>query len=417
MRIAMVAPLMEPVPPPRYGGTERVVSLLTEELVRRRHAVTLFASGDSETAAELVPCCPRGLRLDPTVTDHVAYAVTQLGAVSRRAGEFDLVHNHLDYLAFPSARLWPTPTLTTTHGRLDLPEVQRVYAAFADQPLVAVSADQRGSLPAAAWVATVPNAVDISHYRFRPAPGDYLVFLGRIAPAQRPDRAIEIARDIGMRLVIAAKVDPVDQDYWAHAIKPLVDRNPGLIEFVGEVDERGKDALLGGSWASLFPSDRPEPFGPTMAEAMATGTPVVAYRAGAVPEVVADGVTGFVCGSLSDMIAAVPRVGDLDRRACRARVERLFSPAAMAAGYERAYAAVAVGRRRGVTRAADPFPCLPRGHRMSLAAFGEAWLAAHGAARGRRGAAVPTAPTARAGDAPPAPGWLGPANLDAPAPG
>jgi glycosyltransferase involved in cell wall biosynthesis len=375
MRIAMVAPLVEPVPPPLYGGTERVVSLLTEELVRRGHAVTLFASGDSQTTAELVPCCSKGLRLDPAVTDYLAYTMTQLGAVYRRATDFDVIHNHLDYVAFPSARLSPTPTLTTTHGRLDLPEVQRVYADFAEQRLIAISDDQRTYLPEANWVATVYNAVDVSNYRFRPEPGDYLVFLGRISPEKRPDRAIEIARDVGMRLVIAAKVDAVDQDYWEHAIKPMVDAHPGLIEYVGEVDERGKDELLGGAYAYLFPIDWPEPFGLTMAEAMATGTPVIASRAGAVPEVVEDGVTGFVCDSISAMVAAVPRVKDLDRRACRARIERLFSPPAMAAGYERAYAAVTAGRGGGGGAAAEanPFPTLPREHRMSLAAFSEVW--------------------------------------------
>ena len=340
MRIAMVAPLTEPVPPPLYGGTERVVSLLTEELVRRGHAVTLFASGDSQSAAELVPCSERGLRLDPDVTDYVAYAMTEVGQVYRRAAEFDLVHNHLDYMAFPSARLAPVPTVTTTHGRLDLPEVRRVYADFAEQRLVAISSDQRCYLPKATWVATVHNAVDVAAYRFRRDPGDYLVFLGRIAPEKRPDRAIEIARDVGMRLVIAAKVDPVDQEYWDHAIKPQVDAHPHLIEFIGEVDERGKDEVLGGAYAYLFPIDWPEPFGLTMAEAMATGTPVVAYRAGSVPEVVEDGVTGFVCDTISEMTAAIPRITELDRRACRERVERLFSPAAMADGYERAYAAV-----------------------------------------------------------------------------
>jgi glycosyltransferase involved in cell wall biosynthesis len=346
MRIAMVAPLTEPVPPPLYGGTERVVSLLTEELVRRGHAVTLFASGDSQTEAELVACCERGLRLDPGVTDYVAYTMTQLGAVYRRADGFDLVHNHLDYFAFPSARLSPTPTVTTTHGRLDLPEVRRVYADFTEQRLVAISDDQRGYLPDANWLATVYNAVDVDTYRFRPESGDYLVFLGRISPEKRPDRVIEIARDVGMRLVIAAKVDPVDRDYWAHAIEPLIGGHPGLIEFVGEVDERGKEELLGGAYAYLFPIDWPEPFGLTMAEAMATGTPVVAYRAGSVPEVVEDGVTGFVCKTIAEMIAAIPRVKELDRRACRERAERLFSPKAMADGYERAYASVVAARSR-----------------------------------------------------------------------
>jgi len=349
-----------------------VVSLLTEELVRRGHAVTLFASGDSRTSAELVPCCTRGLRRDDAVADPFAHVVAALGRAFGRAGAFDLIHNHLDYVAFPTARLSPTPVVSTCHGRLDLPDTQAAYAAFPEQPLVAISADQRSYLPDATWVGTVPNAVDLAAYRFRPDPGDYLVFLGRICPEKRPDRAIEIARDTGMRLVIAAKVDPIDEDYWEHAIEPLVRANPGLIEYIGEVDERGKDALLGGAWAYLFPIDWPEPFGLTMAEAMATGTPVVAYRAGSVPEVVEDGVTGFVCETLSEMVEAVGKAGMLDRAACRERAERLFSPTAMADGYERAYAAVlAAGderdRRHLRAAAAAPFPTLPPGHRMSLA--------------------------------------------------
>jgi glycosyltransferase involved in cell wall biosynthesis len=340
MRLAMVAPLVEPVPPPLYGGTERVVSVLTEELVRRGHAVTLFASGDSHTSAELVPVCPRGLRLDPEVRDEIAPLIVELGLVSQRAADFDLIHSHVDYFGFPFARLISAPTLTTVHGRLDLPEVRRVYRAFPEHPLVAISEAQRASLPGVNWRAVVHNGIDLPTYRFRPEPGDYLVFLGRIAPEKRPDRAIEIARDVGMRLVIAAKVDAVDEEYYRHAIAPQIAANSGLIEFVGEVDERGKDALLGGAYAYLFPVDWPEPFGLSMAEAMATGTPVIASRVGSVPEVVEDGVTGFVCDSLSQMTAAVARVGELDRAACRRRVEERFSPAAMADGYERAYAAL-----------------------------------------------------------------------------
>src|SRR5215213_5232690 len=366
MRIAMVAPLTEPVPPPLYGGTERVVALLTDELVRRGHTVTLFASGDSQTSADLVACCARGLRLDAAVADPFAHVVAALGRAFGRSGEFDLIHNHLDYVAFPTARLSHTPVVSTCHGRLDLPDTQAVYAAFPEQPLVAISADQRAYLPNASWVATVPNAVDLAAYRFRPEPGDYLVFLGRICPEKRPDRAIEIARDTGMRLVIAAKVDPIDEDYWEHAIEPLVRANPGLIEYIGEVDERGKDALLGGAWAYLFPIDWPEPFGLTMAEAMATGTPVVAYRAGSVPEVVEHGVTGFVCTTAGEMAAAVGRVGEISRSACRERVERLFSPAAMADGYERAYPAVLAGRSEPRSPVANQFATLPPGHRMSL---------------------------------------------------
>jgi glycosyltransferase involved in cell wall biosynthesis len=340
MRIAILAPLMEAIPPRRYGGTERVVALLTEELVQRGHQVTLFASGDSQTSAELVPCCERGLRLDHDVTDYVAYTMTQLGEAYRRADEFDLIHNHVDYFAFPVADICPTPTLTTTHGRLDLPEVRRVYRTFPALPLVAISEDQRASLPGVNWVDVVYNGVDLDHYRFRPDPGDYLVFLGRISPEKRPDRAIELARDVGMRLLIAAKVDPVDQEYFDLAIAPLIEAHPSLIEFVGEVDEKAKDALLGGAYACLFPIDWPEPFGLAMAEAMATGTPVIASRVGSVPEVVVDGVTGFVADTLHDLAEAIPRVKELDRHACRAHVERHFSPQAMADGYEQAYAEV-----------------------------------------------------------------------------
>lgn len=340
LRIGMVAPLAEAIPPASYGGTERVVSLLTEELVRRGHQVTLFASGDSRTSAELVPCSERGLRLDSNVTDYIAYTMTQLDTVYGQADRFDLIHNHIDYFAYPTANVCPTPTLTTTHGRLDLPEVRRVYRAFSSLPLVAISENQRASLPAVNWTSVVYNGIDVDHFQFRPDPGDYLVFLGRISPEKRPDRAIELARDVGMRLVIAAKVDPVDQDYFDHAIAPLIRSQPSLVEFIGEVDERGKDALLGGAYAYLFPIDWPEPFGLTMAESMATGTPVVAFRAGSADEVVEDGVTGFVRDTLHDMAEVIPQIKDLDRSACRERVERLFSPAAMADGYERAYCAI-----------------------------------------------------------------------------
>jgi glycosyltransferase involved in cell wall biosynthesis len=337
-RIAIVAPLMEPVPPPLYGGTERVVSILTDTLVRRGHDVTLFASGDSQTSAHLVPCSTQGLRLDPDVTDYFASAMTQLGELARREDDFDLIHNHIDYFAFPMARLYEKPTITTTHGRLDLPEVQRVYNDFSDQPLVSISHDQRTYLPDANWIDTVYNAVDIDNYHFRPERGDYLVFLGRISPEKRPDRAIDIARDVGMKLIMAAKVDPIDGEYWEHAIRPLVRANKNVIEFIGEVDEQGKDELLGGAYAYLFPIDWPEPFGLTMVEAMATGTPVVAFRAGSVPEVVNHGETGFICRTMTDMVDAVRKVETIDRAKCRQHVETHFSPEAMTTGYERAYA-------------------------------------------------------------------------------
>ena len=344
MRIAIVAPLIEPVPPLLYGGTERVVSVLTDELVRRGHNVSLFASGDSRTTAQLVPCHPRGLRLDPEVRDYVAYTMIEVGRVFEQARDFDIIHNHVDYFAFPFARLRPTPMVTTTHGRLDLTEIRRVFGAFPEQRLISISHDQQTWLPDANWVGMVHNAIDLSNFHFRPEPGNYLVFLGRMSPEKRPDRAIEIARDLGIPLVMAAKVDRVDKAYFEHAIKPLIDSS-SLIEFIGEVDERQKDELLGGAYAYLFPIDWPEPFGLTMVEAMATGTPVVAYRAGSAPEVVVDRVTGFVCRTFHEMLEAVERVRNLDRAACRAHVERHFTPEVMAAGYERVFERVLAGER------------------------------------------------------------------------
>lgn len=336
MRIAMIAPLIESVPPLRYGGTERVVSVLTEELVRRGHSVTLFASGDSRTNANLVACAPRGLRLDPTGCDSVTHTMIELGKVYARAADFDLIHNHADYFAFPFTRLTTTPTVTTTHGRLDLPNIQFVYESFPEARLVAISHDQRASLPGADWLATIHNGIDLENFHYRQERGDYLVFLGRISPEKRVDRAIEIAHDVGMRLIIAAKVDPAEREYYVHAIEPML-RNDPMIEFIGEIDERQKDELLGGAFAYLFPVAWPEPFGLTMIESMATGTPVVAYRAGSIPEVVVDGVTGFVCDSLHDMVEAVEQVTTIERKACRAHVEQLFSAKVMADKYEQAY--------------------------------------------------------------------------------
>jgi glycosyltransferase involved in cell wall biosynthesis len=343
LRIAILAPLVEPVPPPLYGGTERVVSLLTEELVRRGHDVTLFASGDSRTAATLAPVCPRGLRLDPEVKDYAAYTLVALGEAYTHDGEFDLFHNHNDYLAFALARMAQTPTVTTTHGRLDLEEVRRFYQLYPEQRLVSISHDQRKWLPDANWVGTVHNGIAVDHFRLRQTPGDYLVFLGRISPEKRPDRAIEIARDVGMKLVIAAKVDAVDQQYYDSAIAPLIRANSGLIDYIGEVDEHDKDDMLGNAYAYLFPIDWPEPFGLTMVEAMATGTPVIASRNGSVPEIVQDGVTGFVCSTFKEMIEAVPKVASLDRVACRRHVERHFTPVAMADGYETIYHTLLAG--------------------------------------------------------------------------
>ncbi|HLF76977.1 MAG TPA: glycosyltransferase family 4 protein, partial [Dehalococcoidia bacterium] len=313
MRIGVIAPLVEAVPPALYGGTERVVSNLTEELVRRGHEVTLFASGDSVTSANLVACVPRSLRLDPGAPDFVTATVFELGDVYKRANEFDIIHNHADWFGFAFAECVATPTVTTAHGRLDIEDIAYRYKRAAGQPLVSISRDQRTYIPNLNWVGTVHNGIDISRFCPRQASGDYLAFLGRISPEKGPERAVEIAERAGMRLVVAAKVDPADRDYYESVVAPLF-RRSSLVEFVGEVDEKAKDELLGGAYAYLFPIDWPEPFGLTMIEAMATGTPVIAMARGSVSEVVADCETGFVCDSLDEMVAAVERVPLIDRR-------------------------------------------------------------------------------------------------------
>ena len=344
MRIAQVAPLYESVPPKCYGGTERIVSGVTEELIRRGHKVALFASGDSRTAAKLIPCCPQGLRLDSRVQNHMAYTVIELGMVSDRAEEFDLIHNHIDYFGFPLSRLTETPVITTLHGRLDLPELQDVYAEFPEVPLVSVSDAQRRPLPQASWLSTIYNGIDLRHFTLRERRGSYLAFLGRISPEKCADRAIAIAHAVGIPLRIAAKIDPVDQEYFSEKIEPLL--TDPHIEFVGEIDEAQKDDFLGNAFAYLFPINWPEPFGITMIEAMACGTPVIAMCHGSVPEVVVDGCTGFICRSMGEMIASVGKVDRLDRRACRTHTARRFSVERMVDGYEAAYRRVLEGAGR-----------------------------------------------------------------------
>lgn len=341
MRIAQVAPLCESIPPQLYGGTERVVSALTEELVSRGHEVTLFASGDSVTSATLAPCSKRSLRLDGTVRDTVALTTIELARVFDRQEEFDVIHNHVDYFAFPFARQSRTPMITTTHGRLDLPEIRNVYEYFAEAPLVSISDAQREPLPEGSWLATVYNGIDFSLFNLHPEPGTYLAFLGRICPEKRPDRAIEIARALDIPLRIAAKVDDVDKEYFEHVVRPHLS-NP-LIEFVGEVGDKDKDEFLGNASVYLFPIDWPEPFGLTMVEAMACGTPVVAMDCGSVSEIVQDGVSGYVSRSLPELIDSVARARLLNRAGCRAYVEARFSARAMADGYEEVYRHVALG--------------------------------------------------------------------------
>jgi len=332
MKIAQIAPLMERCPPQLYGGTERIVSYLTEELVRMGHDVTLFASGDSQTAAHLVRCAPAALRLDPAVKDPIPYHLAMLEEVRRRADEFDVLHFHIDLLHFPLVRPFAERTVTTLHGRLDLPDLKPFYAAFPDVPLVSISRDQRRPLPPVRWVGTVPHGLPRDLLRFHAEPEGYLAFLGRISPEKRPDVAIEIAARAGLRLRIAAKVDSVDRAYWESIIKPMIDSHTH-VEFVGEIDEEKKAEFLGNASALLFPVDWPEPFGLVMIEAMACGTPVIAYRRGSVPEVIDDGVTGFIVDGADAAVDAVRRVATLDRSSVRSRFEQRFTVSRMANDY------------------------------------------------------------------------------------
>jgi glycosyltransferase involved in cell wall biosynthesis len=344
MRIAQVAPLYESVPPKYYGGTERVVSYLTEELVRQGHEVTLFASGDSETAARLVAATPRSLRLDKTCVDQLAHHVLLLEQVCRRGGEFDVVHYHIDYVHFPLSRSRPHPHVTTLHGRLDIPDLAPLYDEFSEMPVVSISNSQRQPLPHANWQATVYHGLPEKLLRFRPERGEYLAFIGRFSPEKRADRAIAIARRAGLPLKLAAKVDAVDQAYFDAEIKPLLD-DP-LIEFVGEIGEDAKDEFLGNAYALLFPIDWPEPFGLVMIEAMACGTPVIAYRHGSVEEVMENGLSGFVVSTIDEAVEAVERVADLDRAECRRVFDRRFTAAQMAEDYVRVYERVISASRR-----------------------------------------------------------------------
>jgi glycosyltransferase involved in cell wall biosynthesis len=359
MKIAQIAPVQESVPPKGYGGTERVVSWLTEALVRRGHEVTLFATGDSQTAARLVPVVPNALRPAGT-PDYLPATMLTLGMVFDRAHEFDVIHSHVDMPAVPYARLVRTPLLFTMHGRLDLPWNRVLYDAYPDINLVSISNNQRRLLPAWNWLGTVYNGIDVNEYTFHPRAGEYLAFLGRISEEKGVEEAIEVSRLAGMPLKIAAKVDPRDREYYEGRILPLLKRSP-LVEFIGEVDQREKDVFLGKALALIFPIRWPEPFGLVMVEAMATGTPVIAGRFGSVPEVVDDGVTGFVCDSNEEMALAIERIHELDRAACRRTVEERFSAQRMAGGYEAVY------RRLVEGEAPDTYAA----RRASFAAAGE----------------------------------------------
>jgi glycosyltransferase involved in cell wall biosynthesis len=331
LRIAQVAPLYESVPPKLYGGTERVVSYLTEELVRQGHDVTLFASGDSQTSAQLVSPCPRSLRLNPQVRDPIAYHMIMLDQVWERADDFDVIHFHTDYLHFAAMRRCDTPRITTLHGRLDLPDLPPLYRRFSQEPLVSISDSQRRPLEWANWAGTVYHGLPSNLCEFHPKASDYLAFVGRMSPEKRPDRAIEIATRSGKELRIAAKVESLDQAYFEAEIVPLL-KLPG-ITYVGEIDEREKSEFIGNAAALLFPIDWPEPFGLVMIEALACGTPVIAWNCGSVPEVLAHGQTGYICNELDAAVEYVNRIGEIDRERCRSEFETRFGAERMAHDY------------------------------------------------------------------------------------
>jgi glycosyltransferase involved in cell wall biosynthesis len=336
MRIAQIAPPIESVPPKLYGGTERIVSYLTEELVALGHDVTLFASGDSITAANLVSCAPRALRLDSSVVDPIPYYMLMLDRVRQRADDFDILHFHIDQFHFPIFRPIASRTVTTLHGRQDLPDLLPLYLGFDDMPLVSISDHQRRPVPHANFVATVHHGLPVNLHRPVATPcRDYVAFLGRISPEKGPDRAIAMARAFGVPLKIAAKVDRADEAYFRTQIEPLL-AGPG-VEFIGEINEHQKTQFLGEARALLFPVDWPEPFGLSMIEAMACGTPVLAFRRGSVPEIIEDGLTGVIVETMEEAIAALPRVMALDRKGIRQRFEQRFSAARMAKDYVGVY--------------------------------------------------------------------------------
>jgi glycosyltransferase involved in cell wall biosynthesis len=337
MKIAQVAPLIESVPPKMYGGTERIVSYITEELVRQGHAVTLFASGDSVTRADLVAGCKRSLRLDDTCIDPNVHHIRQLEKLWSMSAQFDVIHNHMDYLPFPVLRRLATPSLTTLHGRLDLPDLVPLYKEYDDIPLVSISNSQRKPLGAVNWQATVYHGLPQDLYQLKAKTGSYLAFLGRCSPEKGLVRAIEIARKADIPIKIAAKIDRTEYDYFKAHIEPLL--TGPFVEFLGEIKDSEKNEFLGDSLALLFPIDWPEPFGVTLIEAMACGTPSVAFNRGAVPELAVEGVTGFIVETVAEAVAALDNVADLDRTKIRQVFEERFSATRMVADYLTAYQA------------------------------------------------------------------------------
>jgi len=338
LRVAQVAPLYESVPPKLYGGTERVVSYLTEALVEAGHEVTLFASGDSETSARLVRCCPKALRLNNyECQDQLAHHFVMLEEVLERAEQFDIIHFHVDYMHFPLSKLSGLVHVSTLHGRLDSPDLVPLYRKYKNMPLTSISLSQRKPLPWVNWIGNVYHGLPADLLPLGSGRGKYLAFLGRISPEKRADRAIEIAQKLNMPLKIAAKVDPADRVYYEREIKHLL--STPNVEFVGEINEQQKGAFLGDAYAYLFPIDWPEPFGLTMIESMACGTPIIAFNCGSVPEVITHGVTGFIVDTVDDAVNAVQQAAVLDRAACRAEFMKRFSAPRMAQQYVKLYEA------------------------------------------------------------------------------
>ena len=356
MHIAQVAPLTEAVPPKLYGGTERVVSWLTEELIALGHEVTLFASGDSVTSARLEAMWPRALRLDGSVRDPNALHMMMLEHVYQRAADFDLLHFHLDYYPFSLFARQPTPFMTTLHGRLDLPEHQPVFDMFSSSPVVSISNAQRRPLPQANWVRTVHHGLPERLLMPKPVKPSYFAFLGRIAPEKGIDRAIRIAQHCGVPLKVAAKVDGADREYFDEKIEPMI--RSGNVEYIGEINDNDKSEFLSGAIALLVPIDWPEPFGLVMIEAMACGTPVIAFNRGSVPELIDDGVTGFIVEDINGAIGAVDRLGQLSREKIRQRFEERFTARRMAQDYLSAYRNLIESEAPPLRLVADDAPAL-----------------------------------------------------------
>lgn len=344
MRIAQVAPLCESVPPKRYGGTERVVSYLTEELVRLGHEVTLFASGDSQTNARLVPGCPRALWHEPSCREELPHHIRLMELVFADVSRFDLIHFHCDAVQYPLLRRVACPSVTTLHGRLDLQDTKVMFEEYQEIPLVSISDNQRLPIPWANWQGTVHHGMPRDIHAFRERPGSYLAFLGRISPEKRLDRAIEIARLAGRKLKVAARIYKGERDYVKEKIEPLLQEHASFVEFIGEVGGRDKDEFLGNAEALLFPIDWPEPFGLTMIESMACGTPTIAFRRGSVPELISEGTSGLIVDNMEEAVSAVAKVASMDRSACRDDFEARFTASRMAKDYVKLYQSILSAR-------------------------------------------------------------------------